>query len=77
VLATLAANVTDERHLAGGAAMRFAPTSIRYSDDLDFFRDSDVRCFGIHGRSRDARARRIPGRGGAEPPRIRPSRGAT
>jgi len=36
LLATLAAAPTDDRYLAGGAAMHFAPTSTRYSDDLDF-----------------------------------------
>lgn len=43
VLATLAAAPTDERYLAGGAAMHFAPHSTRYSDDLDFFHDSEER----------------------------------
>jgi hypothetical protein len=43
LLATLAAAPTDERYLAGGAAMHFAPNSTRYSDDLDFFHDSEAR----------------------------------
>lgn len=43
LLATLAKTPTDERYLAGGAAMHFAPNSIRYSDDLDFFHDSEGR----------------------------------
>jgi hypothetical protein len=43
LLATLAATPNDERYLAGGAAMHFAPNSTRYSDDLDFFHDSEVR----------------------------------
>jgi hypothetical protein len=43
LLATLADSPTDERYLAGGAAMHFAPTSTRYSDDLDFFHDSEAR----------------------------------
>jgi hypothetical protein len=43
LLATLAAAPTDERYLAGGAAMHFAPNSTRYSDDLDFFHDSEDR----------------------------------
>ena len=43
LLATLAAAPTDDRYLAGGAAMHFAPTSTRYSDDLDFFHDSEAR----------------------------------
>jgi hypothetical protein len=43
LLATLAAAPTDDRYLAGGAAMHFAPNSARYSDDLDFFHDSEAR----------------------------------
>jgi hypothetical protein len=34
---------SDDRYLAGGAAMHFAPNSTRYSDDLDFFHDSGAR----------------------------------
>jgi hypothetical protein len=40
LLAVLAAAPTDDRYLAGGAALHFAPNSVRYSDDLDFFHDS-------------------------------------
>lgn len=43
LLADLAATPTDDRYLAGGAALHFAPNSIRYSDDLDFFHDSEAR----------------------------------
>jgi len=43
LLATLAAAPTDDRYFAGGAAMHFAPNATRYSDDLDFFHDSEVR----------------------------------
>jgi len=43
LLAVLAAGGTDDRYLAGGAAMHFAPTSVRYSDDLAFFHDSEAR----------------------------------
>jgi len=43
LLAELAAVPTDDRYLAGGAAMHFAPNSSRYSDDLDFFHDSEVK----------------------------------
>ena len=43
LLATLATTPTDDRYLAGGAAMHFAPNSTRYSDDLDFFHDSESR----------------------------------
>jgi hypothetical protein len=43
LLAELAAEPTGDRYLAGGAAMHFAPNSARYSDDLDFFSDSEAR----------------------------------
>lgn len=44
LLAELAASAAaDERYLAGGAALHFAPNSTRYSDDLDFFHDSAAR----------------------------------
>lgn len=43
LLATLAAEPTEDRYLAGGAALHFAPNSTRYSDDLDFFHDSETR----------------------------------
>jgi hypothetical protein len=43
ILADLAAAPTDDRYLAGGAALHFAPNSTRYSDQLDFFHDSVAR----------------------------------
>jgi hypothetical protein len=43
VLALLAANRSPESYLAGGAALHFAPNSLRYSDDLDYFHDSERR----------------------------------
>ncbi len=43
LLAELAAEPTEDRYLAGGAAMHFAPNSARTSDDLDFFHDSEGR----------------------------------
>jgi hypothetical protein len=43
LLAELAKMPTDDRYLAGGAALHFAPNSTRYSDDLDFFHDSETR----------------------------------
>jgi hypothetical protein len=43
LLAELAKGQSDERYLAGGAALHFAPNSARYSDDLDFFHDSVER----------------------------------
>ena len=43
LLSTLTAEPNDDRYLAGGAALHFSPTSDRYSDDLDFFHDSEAR----------------------------------
>lgn len=53
LLATLAAAPTDDRYLAGGAAMHFAPNSARYSDDLDFFHDSEARVAAAFAADRD------------------------
>jgi hypothetical protein len=41
VLATLAENPTEQRHLAGAAAIHMAPGSSRISHDLDLFHDSE------------------------------------
>lgn len=43
VLATVARNRSPDSYLAGGAAIHFAPQSLRYSSDLDFFHDSVAR----------------------------------
>lgn len=43
LLADLTQDRSTDRHLAGGAAMHIAPNSLRYSNDLDFFHDSDAR----------------------------------
>ncbi len=39
----LAASRSPDSHLAGGAALHFAPNSVRYSNDLDYFNDSVAR----------------------------------
>lgn len=52
LLATLAVPPTDERYLAGGAALHFAPHSDRYSDDLDFFHDSEAQVASAFGADR-------------------------
>lgn len=39
----LAANRSEDSHLAGGAALHAQPGSLRYSQDLDYFHDSEVR----------------------------------
>jgi Nucleotidyl transferase AbiEii toxin, Type IV TA system len=53
LLAELAKAPTDDRYLAGGAAMHFAPQSTRYSDDLDFFHDSEARVAAAFGADRE------------------------
>ncbi len=57
LLAALAVPPTDDRYLAGGAAMHFAPNSTRYSDDLDFFHDSEARVAAAFGADRERLAR--------------------
>lgn len=52
LLADLAAAPTDDRYLAGGAALHFAPNSERFSDDLDFFHDSEARVARAFGADR-------------------------
>ncbi len=39
----LACHRDDESYLAGGAAMHIEPNSLRYSNDLDYFQDSEAR----------------------------------
>jgi hypothetical protein len=39
----LAANRSEDSYLAGGAAMHIEPNTIRYSNDLDYFNDSEKR----------------------------------
>ncbi len=53
LLATLAASPNDDRYLAGGAAMHFSPNSARYSDDLDFFHDTEARVASAFTQDRD------------------------
>jgi len=43
VLVLLSGNRTPEAYLAGGAALHFEPNSKRFSNDLDFFHDSEAR----------------------------------
>lgn len=40
VLALLARSRGSDRYLAGGTALNLAPTSRRFSEDIDFFHDS-------------------------------------
>lgn len=39
----LSSNRSLDSYLAGGAALHFEPNSIRYSNDLDYFHDSELR----------------------------------
>lgn len=39
----LAKHRAPDSYLAGGAALHFSPNSLRYSNDLDFFHDSEER----------------------------------
>lgn len=43
ILALLARSRSPDSYLAGGAALHFAPNSLRYSDHLDFFHDTAER----------------------------------
>ena len=43
ILAVVARTRAPDSYLAGGAALHFAPNSVRYSSDLDFFHDSSER----------------------------------
>ena len=43
ILGLLAQTRAPDSYLAGGAALHFAPNSVRYSNDLDFFHDSPQR----------------------------------
>lgn len=43
VLRLLAQNRSPDSYLAGAAALHFAPNSRRFSNDLDFFHDSETR----------------------------------
>jgi len=52
LLADLASAPREDRYLAGGAALHFAPDSIRYSDDLDFFHDAEARVAAAFGADR-------------------------
>lgn len=52
LLASLAASPNADRYLAGEAALHFEPHSTRYSDDLDFFHDSEARVASTFGADR-------------------------
>jgi hypothetical protein len=56
LLATLASTPNDDRYLGGGAAIHFAANSTRYSDDLDFFHDSEQRVASAFAQDRETLA---------------------
>jgi hypothetical protein len=53
LLAVLAPARAPDSYLAGGAALHFAPHSIRYSHDLDFFHDAAERVAEAFAGDRD------------------------
>lgn len=53
LLAVMATDVPEGRYLAGGAAIHFEPNSIRYSDDLDFFHDTEAQVARAFAADRD------------------------
>jgi hypothetical protein len=50
----LSANRTEDNYLAGGAALHLAPNGRRYSNDLDYFCDSEQRVAEAFERDRQA-----------------------
>lgn len=53
ILALLARNRSPDSYLAGGAALHFQPNSLRYSNDLDYFHDSEERVTSAYGADRE------------------------
>jgi len=53
ILALLARNRAPDSYLAGGAALHFQPNSLRYSNDLDYFHDSEERVTSAYGADRE------------------------
>jgi hypothetical protein len=49
----LAENRSPDSYLCGGAALQFAPNSLRYSHDLDYFHDSVERVATAFAQDRD------------------------
>lgn len=45
---------TEDSHLAGGAALHLEPNSVRFSNDLDYFHDSEVRVASAFAQDRQA-----------------------
>jgi hypothetical protein len=48
----LSVNRTEDSHLAGGAALHAKPGSLRYSEDLDYFHDSEKRVIAAFDQDR-------------------------
>lgn len=49
----LSKNRTEDSHLAGGAALHAHPDSLRYSEDLDYFHDSEERVASAFHKDRE------------------------
>jgi hypothetical protein len=56
LLAVLGSGRSPDSYLAGGAAIHFRPETSRYSNDLDFFHDSEERVASAFARDRAALA---------------------
>ena len=52
ITALLAPNRTPDSYLAGGAALHIEPNSSRYSNDLDYFHDSEERVASAYAEDR-------------------------
>ena len=48
----LSRNRTEDSHLAGGAALHASENSIRFSEDLDYFHDSEARVASAYDKDR-------------------------
>lgn len=53
ILALLARNRSPDSYLAGGAALHFQPNSLRYSNDLEYFHDSEERVSSAYAADRE------------------------
>ena len=53
VLKLIKANRSPDSYVAGGTAIQRAPDSLRFSDDIDFFHDTDKAVTDAFQRNRD------------------------
>lgn len=59
----LSSNRTPDSYLAGGAALNIEPNSKRFSNDLDYFQDSEERVASAYAEDRSTLGRGICGEG--------------